>query len=376
MKKLLFALLFLPCFAYGVAHDTYIDKRNASNTATNPITIAVPLSDAVYWLNRSTYLPGLAEVGNGLLISGGNLRIDPAYTSSLVLATDARLTDARIPLFHNHDAADVTTGVFADFRIPALEISKTNGLQTELDNRSLVGHAHVSANISDSTLIGRGVLTSATQADARTAIAAEQSGAASSAQAYAIQRANHTGPQSADTITDGATNKAYTATEKTKLAGIAAGATANSTDAQLRDRSTHTGTITASVVSDFNSAADARVNAKFSGSSSQVVLANGAFTALPVPQAIQRTRVQTDASGNYTWTYPVAYPSGVVPVLTAISESASSTVPQGVQIVGVPTNTSATFKVINLPSTSVLSIVVLGAPTAAQAYIHLTAVAP
>jgi|GEM_PF-3573689 hypothetical protein len=37
-------------------------------------------------------------------------------------------------------------------------------------------------------------------------------------------RANHTGTQSADSITDGTTNKAYTATEKTKLSGIEAGA--------------------------------------------------------------------------------------------------------------------------------------------------------
>lgn len=65
---------------------------------------------------------------------------------------------------------------------------------------------------------------------------------AAAAQAAAIQRANHTGTQSADTIADGVTNKAYTATERTKLAGIAATATANATDAQLRDRSTHTGT--------------------------------------------------------------------------------------------------------------------------------------
>ena len=37
---------------------------------------------------------------------------------------------------------------------------------------------------------------------------------------YSRARANHTGTQSADTITDGTTNKAYTATEKTKLAAI------------------------------------------------------------------------------------------------------------------------------------------------------------
>lgn len=55
-------------------------------------------------------------------------------------------------------------------------------------------------------------------------------------------RATHTGTQSADSITDGATNKAYTSTEKTKLAGIATGATANDTDANLKNRANHTGT--------------------------------------------------------------------------------------------------------------------------------------
>lgn len=40
----------------------------------------------------------------------------------------------------------------------------------------------------------------------------------------------------------------YTTTEKSKLAGVASGATANSTDAQLRDRSTHTGTQSQSTV--------------------------------------------------------------------------------------------------------------------------------
>lgn len=41
---------------------------------------------------------------------------------------------------------------------------------------------------------------------------------------------------------------AYTTTERTKLAGIAANATANATDAQLRDRSTHTGTQAAGTI--------------------------------------------------------------------------------------------------------------------------------
>ncbi|WP_210242134.1 hypothetical protein [Mesorhizobium sp. B2-4-1] len=55
-------------------------------------------------------------------------------------------------------------------------------------------------------------------------------------------RSTHTGTQSADTLTDGATNKAFLAAERTKLAGIAAGATANQTDAYLLSRANHTGT--------------------------------------------------------------------------------------------------------------------------------------
>ena len=64
-----------------------------------------------------------------------------------------------------------------------------------------------------------------------------------------------------DDIGDGTTFKQYSATEKTKLAGIATGATANSSDATLLNRANHTGTQTASTISDFSTAADARITA-------------------------------------------------------------------------------------------------------------------
>lgn len=70
-------------------------------------------------------------------------------------------------------------------------------------------------------------------------------------------RATHTGLQSADSIVDGAANKVYTAAEKTKLGGVAAGATVNATDAQLRDRATHIGTQPISTVVGLQAALDA-----------------------------------------------------------------------------------------------------------------------
>ena len=65
-----------------------------------------------------------------------------------------------------------------------------------------------------------------------------------------------------DDIGDGTTfTKQYSATDKTKLAGIASGATADSSDATLLARANHTGTQTASTISDFSAATDVRVAA-------------------------------------------------------------------------------------------------------------------
>lgn len=78
-------------------------------------------------------------------------------------------------------------------------------------------------------------------------------------------RSTHTGTQSADTLTDGTTNKAFLATERTKLTGIASGATANSTDAYLLARANHTGTQTSTTISDFAAAVDARISTVVGG---------------------------------------------------------------------------------------------------------------
>ena len=81
----------------------------------------------------------------------------------------------------------------------------------------------------------------------------------------------------ADAVPDGTTNKAFLATEKTKLTGIATGATANSTDATLLARTNHTGTQLAATISDFSTAADARVTAGITGkeNTSNKGIANG-----------------------------------------------------------------------------------------------------
>lgn len=71
-----------------------------------------------------------------------------------------------------------------------------------------------------------------------------------------------------------ANTNAFEDDEKAKLATVSGGATANSTDAQLRDRSTHTGTQTASTISDFSTESYSKISDKY-----DVWQANETFTS-------------------------------------------------------------------------------------------------
>ena len=64
--------------------------------------------------------------------------------------------------------------------------------------------------------------------------------------------------------------ESFTTAEKNKLAGIAAGATANATDAQLRDRTTHTGQQAISTVTGLQNALDGKAPASHTHSYSEI----------------------------------------------------------------------------------------------------------
>jgi lysophospholipase L1-like esterase len=111
---------------------------------------------------------------------------------------------------------------------------------------TLEGHRRMADFILDAVLpSGSSIIDTAGVGPARytsaeeTKLAGVATGAtANSPDATLEARANHTGTQSADTLTDGTTNKAFLATERTKLTGIATGATANSAEASAATAST------------------------------------------------------------------------------------------------------------------------------------------
>ncbi|GJF06615.1 hypothetical protein [Pseudonocardia sp. D17] len=158
------------------------------------------------------------------------------------------------------NVADLATRVATEIKAKATQI---NGNAPDLSALTTTAKSNLVAAINEvnSAVAGSSGIDDGTTGTSTTWSSSKISSEVSTASTADRDRANHTGTQSADTITDGTTNKAYTAAEKTKLAGIASGATANATDAQLRDRSTHTGTQTASTISDFTTAVNALVSA-------------------------------------------------------------------------------------------------------------------
>ncbi|WP_313329468.1 tail fiber domain-containing protein [Comamonas sp.] len=143
-------------------------------------------------------------------------------------------------------------------------ISSVTNLQTSLDAKV-------------DKVPGKGLSTtdySAGEAAKLAAIAEQATKNASDAELR--DRSTHTGVQAISTITDlqaaldakvtGVTGKGlstedYTTAEKAKLAAVAAGATANASDAALRSRSTHTGVQDIATVSGLQAALDAKMTA-------------------------------------------------------------------------------------------------------------------
>lgn len=182
----------------------------------------------------------------------GKANTSHTHTVANVTGLQAGL-DAKANTVHGHAIADVT-GLQADLDGKASAshthtIANVTGLQAALDDREfpLVAGANITINRSDpenpviSAAGGSGGAaawgsiggTLTNQTDLVTALGQKQNTIANS-----------------DGITEGTTNLFLTGAERTKIAGVAAGATANATNAQLRDRTTHTGTQSADTVVD------------------------------------------------------------------------------------------------------------------------------
>lgn len=117
-----------------------------------------------------------------------------------------------------------------------------------------------------------------------------------------------------ENMVEGTTNKIFSASERSKLSGIATGATANSSDATLLNRANHTGTQVASTISDFNTEVDSRADAR---------IAAKADVAIQVA-ASDETTALTTGTAKVTFRMPFAMTlTGIRASLTTAQTSGS-----------------------------------------------------
>ena len=135
-----------------------------------------------------------------------------------------------------------------------------------------------------------------------------------------------------------------TAAQIVKINGIATGATANATDAQLRDRSTHTGTQVISTVSGLQLALDAKQDQLISGEniktvngnsligSGNLTLTESAFENVSGVTYNAQDKVTAYSVGNVSYT--VTYPSTTSIVVTGNGKTTTITLDDSGRIVG------------------------------------------
>ena len=108
--------------------------------------------------------------------------------------------------------------------------------------------------------------------------------------------------------------ESYTTAEKNKLAGIAPGATANATDAQLRDRSTHTGTQAITTISGLQTALDGKAPTNHSHTISNVTgLQTALTTATDTLAAVQAEIAEARAHLSAVSAFAAPNTGGIVP---------------------------------------------------------------
>lgn len=105
-----------------------------------------------------------------------------------------------------------------------------------------------------------------------------------------------------------------------------------------------------------------------------------AVTAVGGNLSTQAKTITTAVDGTVTWTYPVAYPSGQVPIVVGVAQATfGATDVINVQLDGTPTNTAAKFRVTRTQQSVValIGLTILSVPASVGATtLYVTARAP
>lgn len=226
-KSLAFLLICFPSLSIAIdAYTIIIPQVDPTGNFQISRLIAKPSEESYLRYNYTTNLPMWEPVSS---LSMSSSQIDDSSSIGRDLMTAADQEEARGAI---GAGTSNFSGNYSDLVSPPTNLNQfTNGpgfvtaltapvLSVNSNTGAVVlgysdvgaasaSHAHTATDISDGTSVGRAVVTASTQSMARTAIGAEASGSASAAQAYSVQRVNHTGTQPLSTITFSCSSSQY-----------------------------------------------------------------------------------------------------------------------------------------------------------------------
>jgi hypothetical protein len=180
-------------------------------------------------------LPTSGDAGSGQVVTGGDSRLTDARAPSgtAIAAATSKTTPADADSLPISDSA--ASGVLKRLTWANLKAALVGLFQAPLVSGTNI------KTINGNTLLGSGDLTVSGGGGGATNLSYTPSATGGTV-------VSDTGTDATLPLADGTNAGLMAPSQHTKLAGVAAGATANATDAQLRDRSTHTGTQPANTV--------------------------------------------------------------------------------------------------------------------------------
>lgn len=251
------------------ANAAALNLVSGTNTGDNAVNsnysgLAASKQDTLVSGTNIKTINGTSVLGSGnITIAGGTGAVDSVNAQTGVVVLDADDIS---------DTATTNKFVTAAEKTKLSNLSGTNTGDQDLSGYSTTSHTHALDDLTDVAIttpttgevLKYNGTTWVNDVDATSGGAGATNLAATLSSTQTVITSD-TGTDATIPAVGGTNAGVMTPTQKTKLDGIANSATANSSDATLLARANHTGTQTASTISDFNTAADARVVAGITG---------------------------------------------------------------------------------------------------------------
>lgn len=314
------------------AHSHVISDVTGLQSALDskqPLATVLTNTTAAFTTAQETKLAGIAA-GATANATDAALRDRSTHTGSQAIATITGLETALASKLDDSQASAFGLSLMDD--ADAASARTTLGLGSAATTAS--GDYAPAAHVTSGGTAHATVTTSAAgfmSATDKAKLDGVASGATANATDAALRdRSSHTGSQAISTVTglqaalddkaptshigsggaahaDASTSVSgfMSAADKSKLDGVASGATANATDAQLRDRSTHTGTQNASTITGTLAVANGGTGVTTSTGTGAVVLSNSPTLVTPTLGAASVTSIAADlgAVGTPSYTF-------------------------------------------------------------------------